>query len=235
MELNQIKSSKSVSKNMQQFTILSSTSNCRRKEGGVDKALKQDVLAFYHSEYQGGGNWRVPGTIENLICTFKNDITPYTEQTLKNAANRLAQILIVDLPEVLHLSGKQNLRICVIPRAKRENSYRPNQLYLRYTIQFVARRLRGFIDGTHDIIRHTDTATTHLARNGNGGQGELPYVGITMDTCNISNDVIGQDILLIDDLYTKTVNIDEDCIQALLNKGARSVIFYSIGKTQSRY
>lgn len=220
---------------MQQFTILSSTSNCRRIEGSVDKALKQDVMAFYHGDYQGGGNWRVPGTIENLICTFKNDITPYTEQTLKNAANELAKILKVDLPEVLRLSGKQYLRICVIPRAKREDTYRSNQLYLRYTIQFVAQRLRGFFDGTHDIIRHTDTSTTHLARKGNGGQGELPYVGITKDTCNISDDVIGQDILLIDDLYTRTVNIDEDCIQALLDKSARSVIFYSIGKTISKY
>lgn len=64
---------------------------------------------------------------------------------------------------------------------------------------------------------------------------ELPYIGITKETCSISDDVIGQDILLVDDLYTKTVNIDEDCIQALLDKGARSVTFCSIGKTLSRY
>ena len=70
---------------------------------------------------------------------------------------------------------------------------------------------------------------------GHGGSGELPYIGITKETCSISDDVIGQDILLVDDLYTKTVNIDEDCIQALLDKGARSVTFYSIGKTLSRY
>lgn len=220
---------------MKQFVIQSRTSLCRKIKGGADKALKQDIIAFYHSDYQGGGNWRVSGTIENLICTFKNDITPYTQQTLINAANNLAQILNADLPEILRLSGKNNLRVCVIPRAKRENSYRPNQLYLRATIQFVVERLNGFIDGTHDIIRHTDTSTTHLARNGNGGTGELPYVGITKDTCTISDDVMGQDILLIDDLYTKTVNIDEDCIQALLDKGARSIIFYSIGKTMSRY
>lgn len=99
----------------------------------------------------------------------------------------------------------------------------------------MTQQLNGFVDGTHDIIRHTDTATTHLARHGNGGLGELPYVGITKDTCNISNNIIRQDILLIDDLYTKTVNIDEDCIQALLDKGARSVIFYSIGNTLLRY
>lgn len=220
---------------MEQFVILSKHSLCRERNGGVKKSLEHDIIAFYNSDYMGGGNWRISGTIENLICTFKNDITMYPRQTLDNAVAKLSQILRDDLPEVLRLSGKQNLRVCVIPRAKRENSYRPNQLYLRSTIQFVVQQLNGFIDGTHDIIRHTDTATTHLARSGNGGSGELPYVGITKDTCNISNDIIGQDILLIDVLYTKTVNIDEDCIQALLDKGARSVIFYSIGKTLPRY
>lgn len=220
---------------MEQFVIQSRSCLCRKREGGVEKALKQDIIAFYHGDYQGGGNWRVPGSIENLICTFKNDVTTYTEQTLINAAKRLALILKEDMPEVLRLSGKQCLRVCVIPRAKREDSYRNNQLYLRATIQYVTKHLAGFVDGTHDIIRHTNTSTTHLARSGHGGEGELPYVGITKDTCNISADVIGQDILLIDDLYTKTVNIDEDCIQALLDKGARSVIFYSIGKTLSRF
>lgn len=219
---------------MEQFVIQSRTSSCRKREGGVEKALKQDIIAFYHSDYRGGGNWRISGSIENLICTFKNDITPYTEQTLINAAKRLALILKEDMPEVLRMSGKQSLRVCVIPRAKREDSYR-NKLYLRATIQYVTKHLAGFVDGTHDIIRHTNTSTTHLARHGNGGQGELPYVGITKDTCSVSSDVIGKDILLIDDLYTKTVNIDEDCIQALLDKGARSVIFYSIGKTLSRF
>lgn len=220
---------------MEQFVILSKNSLCRKKEEGFGKALLQDIVAFYHNDYQGGGNWHISGTIENLICTFKNDVTIYPSLTLNKAAIRLAQILKVDLPEILRLSGKQNFRVCVIPRSKRENSYRPDQLLLRATIQITAQRLNGFMDGTHDIIRHTDTATTHLARSGHGGSGELPYVGITKETCSISDDVIGQDILLVDDLYTKTVNIDEDCIQALLDKGARSVTFYSIGKTLSRY
>lgn len=220
---------------MKQFIIQPETSLCRKKEGGFGKALQQDIVAFYNSDYQGGGNWRISGTIENLICTFKNDVTTYPSKTLNNAVVRFAQILKADLPEILRLSGKQNLRVCVIPRSKRENSYLPDQLLLRATIQIAAQRLNGFMDGTHDIIRHTDTATTHLARSGHGGSGELPYIGITKDTCSISDDVIGQDILLVDDLYTKTVNIDEDCIQALLDKGARSVTFYSIGKTLSRY
>ncbi len=220
---------------MKQFVIQSSSSLCRRKEGGMGRSLLQDVQAFYNNEYLGGGNWRVPGTIENLICTFKNDITPYPQTILDNAILKLGQILRNDLPEILQISGKYELRVCVIPRAKSEISYRPNQLYFRRTIQDVVEHLHGFEDGTHDIIRHTHTSTTHLARRGNGGPGEQPYIGITKDTCNISDEIIGKDILLIDDLYTKTVNIDEDCIQALIDKGAKSVIFYSVGKTISRY
>lgn len=220
---------------MKKFGILSEDSLCRKREGGFEKALRQDIIAFYHDDYHGGGAWNMSGTIENLICTFKNDVTRYPIQTLKSAVGKLVQILKVDLPEILRLSGKHNLRVCVIPRAKREELYRPDQLCLRATIQYVAQRLDGFVDGTHDIIRHTNTSTTHLARNGHGGQGELPYVGITKDTCTISDDVVDQDILLVDDVYTKTVNIDEDCIQALLDKGAKSVIFYSIGRTLYRF
>ncbi len=220
---------------MKQFVIQSSSSICRRKDGGAGRSLLQDVKAFYNSDYQGGGNWRIIGTIENLICTFKNDITPYPQSTLDNARLRLSQLLRNDLPEILQICGKTHLRVCVVPRAKSEQTYRPNQLYLRSTIQDVVQQLHGFGDGTHDIIRHTHTSTTHLARRGNGGPGEQPYVGITNDTCTISDEIIGKDILLIDDLYTKTVNIDEDCIQALIDKGAKSVIFYSVGKTISRY
>lgn len=49
---------------MEQFVIQSRSSLCRKREGDVEKALKQDIIAFYHGNYQGGGNWRVPGTIE---------------------------------------------------------------------------------------------------------------------------------------------------------------------------
>lgn len=221
---------------MKQFKIFACESNCRKKEGGFDKCLLHDIKAFHHGDYQGGGNWRIPGTLENLICTFKNDVTPYSPGILRNAASNLLQILKTDLPEILRGTGYPSLRVCVVPRAKRESSYRPDQLYLRATIQHALKGVDGFEDGTHDIIRHSDTVTTHLAhKGGNGGNGEKPYIGITKDTCTISDNIINKDILLIDDLYTKTVNIDEDCIQALYDKGANNVFFYSIGKTLSRY
>lgn len=194
--------------------------------------LNRDTFAFYHSDYQGGGNWTVNGTIENLICTLKNDRTPYTDNVLSATCNNLYNILCEDLPQIIMKNRCQSLTVCVIPRAKHEEYYSPNQLLFRHTIQrFVTTYAKlNFIDGTHNIIRHTDTKTTHSARSGNGGDGSMPYPGITNDTCHISN-VRGKDILLIDDLYTKHICIDEDAIQALYDNGANNVIFYSIGKT----
>ncbi len=209
----------------------------RNSQGGIirNPVLKTSVNAFYHSDYEGGGNWKIQGTIENLICTFKNDITPYPFMTLLYAQTRLKSILNTDLPEILKFTGLSTLCVCVIPRAKEENTYSENQKLFRKTVQETICNLNGFIDGTYFIIRHTNTKTTHLSRHGNGGDGAMPYPGITKDTCTISDEVVGKNILLIDDLYTKTVNIDEDAIQALFDKGAKSVYFYSIGKTVSKY
>lgn len=220
---------------MKKYTIASSESVCRTLNGGFGICLLHDTIAYYHSDYSGGGKWRINGTVENLICTLKNDIIPYSSVVLQEAKQRLGLILKADLPIILRDCGKDSLRVCVIPRAKREDTYRQDQLYFRETIQAVVHDLRGFENGTHDIIRHTDTVTTHRAKSGYGGAGEKPYIGITKDTCTISDEVINKDILLIDDLYTKSVNIDEDCIQALFDKGARNVFFYSIGKTMLRF
>lgn len=195
--------------------------------------LKQDTDAFYHADYNGGGSWQILNSIENLIWTLKNDVDPFPDR-IKNVAIQLIKILCRDLPQILQITKKNNLTVCVIPRSKAENHYRKDQLLFREIISSVVNRLENFDNGTKFIIRHTNTRTTHLDRNGEGGDGNLPYPGITKDTCTISDNVKNKDILLIDDLYTKSVNIDEDAIQALLDKGANSVIFYSIGKTVSR-
>jgi len=125
---------------------------------------------------------------------------------------------------------QEDLTVCVVPRAKAENTYEANQLLFKKVVQYMINEL-NFKDGSNYIVRHTNTRTTHRNRAGYGGDGEMPYPGITKKTCHISNKVNGKNILLIDDLYTKTINIDEDAIQALLDYGARSVIFYAVGKT----
>ena len=229
---------------MNQFTILANESLCNLKQGGIGMCLAHDTLAYYHSDYIGGqGRYKIHGTIENLICTFKNDITRYSNDVLNSAMYDLAKIIAYDLLKISeNHKSLLPITVCVIPRAKHEAYYRNDQKLFRQTISkviqlFEKNNLRFFIDGTHHIIRHTDTATTHLSHNplANPGTGDMPYKGITRDTCQISTEVHGKNILLIDDLYTKTVGIDEDAIQALYDNGANKVIFYSVGKTVSRY
>ncbi len=193
--------------------------------------LSKSIQAFYNSDYSGGGGgWRIDGTVENIICTLKNDITPFSDNVLQKAVLSLSNILSKDLPEILQLTRLNNLTVCVIPRAK--VNYNPNQLLLKSTISNVVDQLDGFSNGTDFIIRHIDTRTTHRNNAGYGGNGDLPYPGITTKTCTISGDVNDKNILLIDDLYTTTINIVEDAIQALLTNGAKSVIFYAVGKNR---
>jgi predicted amidophosphoribosyltransferase len=193
----------------------------------ANQYLKQNIQGFYYSEYHGGGNWKIDGTIENVITTLKNDIPPYKDyETLQIAINRLLTILRDNLSKFKQLP----LTICVVPRAKAEHTYRKNQLLFKKVIQQIIQEF-GFQDGSNYIVRHTNTRTTHRDKAGYGGDGDRPYPGITKNTCNISPEVQNKNILLIDDLYTKTINIDEDAIQALLDSGAQSVIFYSVGKT----
>lgn len=193
--------------------------------------LKRKVLAFYHGDYCSGGDWQRAGTLANLIWTLKNDAHPFPAN-LSNAIRQLKDILRQDLPEIKKQINNKVLTICVIPRAKIEQNYRQDQLKFKGTVKEIANELSGFIDGTSFVIRRNNTQTTHLEKGqGEGGDGSSPYPGITEMSCTISDEVKGKDILLIDDVYTKDVGIDEDAIQALFDHGATSVTFYSIGKT----
>ena len=225
---------------MYQFTIQTSQSMLIEKTPRSDgkfyghECLKHHTVAFYHDNYFGGGRWRQQGTIENMICTLKNDITPYPEVVLVDAFNQLTKVLKQDLLQVInHLHFHRKLIVCVVPRAKREEHYAPNQRLFRQSVQEVIRSWGNIEDGSYYILRHTDTVTTHLTHHTSLPAGHTPrvYCGITNETCSISANVQGGDILLIDDLYTKGVGIDEDCIQALYDNGANSVILYTIGRT----
>jgi hypothetical protein len=224
---------------MNYFYILSTqswytnpTTNTRQR--GI--FIHHNIDAYYHGDYLGGNRERraTIGTVENIITTLKNQFQDKTNDVLFGAKNNLVQILMVDLPQILNNSAKNNLTVCVVPRAKAETSYSPHQLLFKQAVKTAINLLNGFSDGTTYIIRHTNTRTTHLDRSGYGGDGDLPYPGITKKTCAISEYVNGKNILLIDDLYTESINIDEDAIQALFDNGANSVVFYSLGKTLPR-
>jgi phosphoribosylpyrophosphate synthetase len=189
--------------------------------------LNHDIEAYYHDYHRAWFDTKV-----GYINTLKNDDGNFTNMkkefgyTLIDAQKKLYEALEVDLPKIAK-SSLVKLTICVIPRSKCKNTYNPTQLLFISTVKdYVMKNLDKFDDGVNYIERCLDTPTTHISRD-----YESIDIGITKRTCEISNNVQGKDILLIDDIYTKSVNIDEDAIQALYDNGANSVTFYSIGKT----
>lgn len=192
--------------------------------------LSRHTKAFFHVPYTRMGNEGNPDYLNGLKNTFNN----FSEAKLKSAVRDLRRTLLEDLPQIPQLLGINPIVVCVVPRAKAENAYHPNQQLFRATVQEVIGSINGFVDGTSYLLRHTDTKTTHL-RNpvpNYRNDGPEPHPGITEETCDISTDVASKNILLIDDIYTPGVNIDEDAINALLNAGAKAVTFYAVGKWQ---
>lgn len=193
--------------------------------------LSRQIRAFFHVSYTRMGNAGNPDYLNDLKNTFNN----FSEAKLRSAVQDLQNTLIEDLPQISQSLGVNPIVVCVVPRAKAENAYHRNQQLFLSTVQAVIRLVHdGFVDGTSYLSRHTNTKTTHL-RNpvpNYTNDGPEPYPGITEQTCDISTDVAGKDILLIDDIYTPGVNIDEDAISALLNAGAKTVTFYAVGKVQ---
>lgn len=221
---------------MNTFTIYGGPSwytNPASNERQMGIFLTKQTQAYYHADYHGGSQQQrdTTGTVENIITTLKNQFKDKSKDVLIQAGKNMMAILATDLPQILRKTGTGELVVCAIPRSKAECTYIPAQLVFKKAIKVLVNKLDGFTDGTDYIVRNTDTRTTHMDKSGYGGNGHLPYPGITKDTCTISDKVNGKDILLIDDLYTASVNIDEDAIQALLDNGARSVTFYSLGKT----
>ncbi len=197
----------------------------------TNRYLNRNVRAFFHTSYLG---FRQPGN-PDFLNFLKNDKL-WDNGKLFDAKNKLKNIFRDDLPKIRGLLQLEYMTICVGPRAKIEKSYSENQLQFLSTLRASIAEIGGFEDGTSYIQRHTDTKTTHLKQSNEkfDNEGPMPYPGITSETCHISSNVTGKNILLIDDIYTPTVNIDEDAIQALINKGAQEIIFYAIAKTEKR-
>jgi hypothetical protein len=199
--------------------------------------LQSEVPGFYHTDYVP---YERRNEVENYpvyLLTLKNDPNRnWWDSKLREAKQQLLRVLLNDLPKIFAQTNKPRVTVCVVPRAKANDTYRPDQLLFKEVVKSAVVQLGdNFIDGTNFIERHTSTKTTHLRRPIEGfiNDGEDPYPGISLDSCHFSQSIIGSDIILIDDIYTENINIDEDMIQALRDKGANSIIFYAIGKTKS--
>ena len=174
--------------------------------------LTTTTNAFCHVPYTGMGSAENP----NYLNDLKNTYNSFSQHKLQSAVNELLNVLNEDLPQIYQLLGFDILQL------------------FRKTVQKSIDKMHGLADGINYIRRHTNTYTTHLGERAPNyiNDGAEPYPGITERTCDISADAAGKNILLIDDIYTPGVNIDEDAINALLNAGAKTLAFYAVGKVQ---
>lgn len=202
--------------------------------------LKTDINSFYHTDYFGFGNEGNPDYLNILKNTYGN----YSQKSLGHAVSQLENVF-KDIFDIAYTHNEFKfdwpLTICIVPRAK--TNYKKNQLLFHSTLKEFVKRIVDdlneaqyheiFEDGSDYLTRTINTKTTHLPFETPNyiNDGAKPYPGITMATCKISSKVKGKSILLIDDIYTKNINVDEDAIQALLDSGAKSVIFYAIAKS----
>lgn len=192
--------------------------------------LKKDTIGYYHQFYTGYGQPENPDFLNKLKNTFDGE----DSSTLTKSRNIVKNIIMEDLASIIK---NENMSDCVclcVPRAKSLEIYSDSQLMFKEAVSCAAAEIEGITDGTDYIKRIMNTKTTHLRNAINiPNDGDEPYPGITADTCEIDQKkIMNRNIILVDDIYTRNVNIDEDCIQALLNDGADKVVFYAVGFTR---
>lgn len=192
--------------------------------------LKKNTPGYYHQFYTGYKKENNPDYLNHLKNTFGS----IEHILLEEARDKVVNILVADIPKIMR---KRNITECMlvcVPRAKKLKSYLNSQLMFIDSVSIASRYITGTVYGKNCIERVINTRTTHLANADSiPNDGDMPYPGITAATCEIDKTrVLNQNIILIDDIYTRTVNIDEDCIQALLDNGAKEVIFYSVAYTK---
>ena len=190
--------------------------------------LDRKVKGYYNCNYVGYQQKGNPDFINRL----KNMSKSHNEMDLVEDFIEVADRAKKDLKQIIETEGLCNPVICVAPRLKAEKSYLPCQLMFKKAISSVVNNIDA-TNGIDSIKRIKDTKTTHNWRLEHN-TGDMPYKGITKNTCEINKNLIfGRDIILVDDIYTDGVFVAEDCIQTLFDFGAKSVTLYVIAKTRS--
>lgn len=195
---------------------------------GNDAFLDRDVDLFFHAHYYGF--YSSENTLK-YINYLKNDRRGF-DNLISQSEDKAAMVLAADLSELVELYGP--LTVCGIPRSKRENAYPPEKMGLKRAVRKAIAMNPLLSDGMDYIVRYANTRCTHLGYSGGGGDGEGPRPGLMRDTCHLSSAIAGKSIVLVDDIYTTGVGIDEDGVQALFDAGAKSVVMYTFGCTARR-
>lgn len=218
-------------------SVMTQNFNNVLNKGMIEKNsfLSRNIIHYWRHSYVrvDYGNSSVDGQISDDIRTLKNQFCDKSISILQCASQRIEKDISEGLDILLHrlAAAKQPWVVVAVPRSKA--TFCKDQLYLIKAIsdavpQYLAQ------NGAYFIKRHTDTKTTHLMNTKNGDMnktGDAPYPGITGKTCSLHGNVNGKNVILIDDIYTYGVNIDEDCAQFLFDNGARNVVLYTLCKT----
>ena len=197
--------------------------------------LHKEIEAFYSCKYiklNSDNTNSFSGMVSDDIRTLKNTFNEEIDNIMLYAKDSIRIIATTDIKAIINEKNIINPVVVCVPRSKA--SFSDKQLLFQKAISEAAENI-GAVGGSYYIKRIIDTKTTHLIRTKKGdisGDGDLPYPGITKKTCHLCGSVRGRNIILVDDIYTKTVNVDEDCCQFLLDNGANSVILYTICKTE---
>lgn len=205
-----------------------------------NRFLKNDTTGYYSIDFISAAQ---SGKL-TFLHTLKNNKLDKKETDLieaKNEARAYIATFLVAYDKIFGNKIREQILVCRVPRSK--TYFEESQLYfqqaIKEAIQLANHSINNkLIDGIDYIRRIKDVATTHLANSPLAQatlpklcSGDKPYPGITKDSCDISDEVRGRTILLIDDIYTLGVGVVEDCIQALYDKGAEKVVFYAVGRT----
>ncbi len=221
---------------------MSNPENLRLRELWPGSFLKRNSVCFYVLDYLRFDDPDNPQFILDLKNTFGNE----SPETLNAARETARDILVRWVPEVMRRMNMQACTMVCVPRAKAFDTYLDTQMYLLKAVSEAARVLagHGVTDGAGAVRRVVSTRTTHLPErteritavgDRESNSGDMPYPGITRRTCEIDAGLIcGREILLVDDIYTGGVYIDEDCIQALFDAGAARVILFTLSCTAPR-
>lgn len=210
--------------------------------GYGDPFLRTEVQVFSHGSYYPKRMNR-GDRLSELILLVKNSFEGETFATVCRARDELAGMVASDLAWIADVGGPFGCErpiVIAVPRSKPDCHWKESQLQFRPAIaagvQGCPLWVRGtdekwLLDGTDCLTRVVPTMTTHLRKTNVSNEGRSPYPGITRDTCRMERSIAGLPVILVDDIYTPDVGIDEDCVQYLLDKGASKVVLYTLGKT----
>lgn len=202
--------------------------------------LSKNMKAFYHLDYIGNLGADCDNLDKNpagFIYTLKEDFwKPNNPDKLKTAAEICYDYIYdflshIDLPR---WSFKHPYYVCLVPRSKAHFYTNNERMLFRDIVRCCVNNLNNprIKDGTDFFIRVKDVRMTHVRNDSGWNNGDRPYPGITMNTCKISPNIKGKNIILIDDIYTQNANVIEDCVETLIKFGAMDIGIYVVAKTR---